>query len=160
MEWTFRAGFSRSKHVDANAAYEVISKLEAQGPVEAEAVVEAARPKRSPIHGAFEWDDTAAAHQHRLKQARDLVTHLVPVVEKDAPRPPVQFVHVRTGEAKGYVATSRAMSDPEFREQTLMSALAGLRSWWTRYSGLEQMVPLTRRVESLIKRIERDIEAL
>ncbi|MFN2592332.1 MAG: hypothetical protein ABR532_05805 [Candidatus Dormibacteria bacterium] len=38
-----------------------------------EAVVEAARPEESPIHGHFTWDDTAAAHERRLDQAASLV---------------------------------------------------------------------------------------
>lgn len=37
------------------------------------AVVEAARDESSPLHGAFCWDDTEAAHRYRLIQAQRLI---------------------------------------------------------------------------------------
>ena len=37
-------------------------------------VVEAARDAASPLHYHFEWDDSVAAEQHRLDQARRLIT--------------------------------------------------------------------------------------
>ena len=55
------------------------------------AVVDAARDEKSPLHGAFEWDDTEAAQKYRLLQAQSLIrsfkveierngqTHTVPV---------------------------------------------------------------------------------
>jgi hypothetical protein len=38
-------------------------------------VVLEATPKDSPIHDKFEWDNTAAAHEHRLSQARRLIRY-------------------------------------------------------------------------------------
>jgi len=36
-------------------------------------VIEAARPVGSPLHTRFTWDDTEAAHQYRLWQAREII---------------------------------------------------------------------------------------
>ena len=36
------------------------------------AVVDAARPAGSPLHGSFEWDDSVAAESYRIEQARKL----------------------------------------------------------------------------------------
>lgn len=36
-------------------------------------VVKDARSESSPLHSLFEWDNSKAAHQHRLYQARDLI---------------------------------------------------------------------------------------
>lgn len=38
-----------------------------------DAIVEAARPKNSPIHVHFTWDNAQAAHERRLDQAAALV---------------------------------------------------------------------------------------
>ena len=43
------------------------------GLLKPEDVVEAARPANSPLHTRFTWDDSAAAHQFRLEQARTLI---------------------------------------------------------------------------------------
>jgi hypothetical protein len=39
-------------------------------------VVEAAKPKNSPIHRYFEWDKDKAAYLYNLQQARRLITCL------------------------------------------------------------------------------------
>lgn len=46
----------------------------------AEAVVEAAKPVTSPLHARFTWDDTRAAREYRIMEARVLIRrfHVVP----------------------------------------------------------------------------------
>ena len=51
------------------------------GRLTAAAVVEAARDSAHPLHGFFDWDDTTAAHQHRLAQGRELIRSVRVVVE-------------------------------------------------------------------------------
>lgn len=55
-------------------------------------VVEAARPKDSPLHSEFEWNDKKAGHEHRLWQARQLIR--VTVIETTDPDKPDRYVHV------------------------------------------------------------------
>lgn len=38
-----------------------------------EAVVDAARPHDSPLHGRFEWDDSIAGEAYRRQQAHELI---------------------------------------------------------------------------------------
>lgn len=44
-----------------------------KGHITPEHVVEEASDERSPLHDLFEWDDAAAAHQHRLDLAREVI---------------------------------------------------------------------------------------
>lgn len=44
-----------------------------RGVIEVTAVVDAARDPESPLHSAFEWDDSIAAEAHRRTQARGLI---------------------------------------------------------------------------------------
>jgi hypothetical protein len=60
------------------------------GEVKASLLVEAARPKESPAHPAFEWRDGVAAEEYRLYQARHLIRR-VQVIHEDKP---AQLVHV------------------------------------------------------------------
>jgi hypothetical protein len=41
------------------------------GELTAAETLEAARDPNSPIHSCFQWDDSLAAEQYRLEQARD-----------------------------------------------------------------------------------------
>lgn len=43
------------------------------GRLRAADVVKRARDKKSPLHDAFEWDDSAAAQKYRLQQAEDMI---------------------------------------------------------------------------------------
>lgn len=42
-------------------------------------IVARARPRNSPIHGLFQWNDTKAADHYRLEQARSLVGAIMEV---------------------------------------------------------------------------------
>ena len=46
---------------------------DAHGRLTTDIVLEAATNAESPLHKVFEWDDTAAAHAHRVWQARKLI---------------------------------------------------------------------------------------
>ena len=60
----------------------VVGRLfEQNGEVTASALVEEARPKTSPIHSAFEWDNVKAGEQYRLWQARQWIRRVDVIVE-------------------------------------------------------------------------------
>lgn len=48
-----------------------------------QAVVDAARPKSSPLHNAFTWNDGEAARRYRLLQAQNLIRSFKITTERD-----------------------------------------------------------------------------
>ena len=60
------------------------------GSVKTEDLVERAKPKDSPAHRGFEWNDKKAGHEFRLIQARQWIRR-VTIIHEDRP---VQLVHV------------------------------------------------------------------
>jgi len=79
-------------------------------------VVDAARPKKAPLHPAFEWDNSVAAEQYRVHQARNLIRSVRIVVdESDAPTTPA-FVHV---EVNNYQPIEAVISRPDLFELAL-----------------------------------------
>lgn len=54
---------------------EVLDEIAAKegGVLRPEAVVEEAQSKDHPLHDRFDWNDTTAAHAHRVEQARSLI---------------------------------------------------------------------------------------
>ena len=66
------------------------------GAIKPNLVVEAARDPDSPLHGYFEWDDSVAAHQHRLAQAGELIRKLtITVTVEDRPARAVRYVSLQ-----------------------------------------------------------------
>ena len=62
------------------------------GAVKASTLVEAAKPKTSPAHAGFTWDDKKAAQQFRLEEARRWIR--VIVVKPAEDKQPERMVHV------------------------------------------------------------------
>ena len=56
---------------------------EQTGSVKPSALVEAARPKTSPAHRGFTWDDKKAAHLRRLDEARNWIRVIVVKASED-----------------------------------------------------------------------------
>lgn len=99
-----------------------------KGPKTPGAVVEKARSKKTELHRCFEWDDSAAAIQYRLEQARYVLRTISIVREVDVPGSDTpQKIVVRAYEnvntakdddkERAYVATETALAQPEFRAQ-------------------------------------------
>lgn len=112
-----------------------IGKDDPDGLVQPEAVIEAAEDESSPLHPYFEWDDSEAAHQYRLVQARKLIVRVgVTRVEQ-----PPEYVNVRTKRAdgttrRGYVPTERAVVDPDLFAQICEDARRGITGYRARLS--------------------------
>lgn len=70
---------------------EVAQKLyDERGSLSAPDLLDAARPKDSPAHKAFEWNDKKAGEEYRLTQARHWIRR-VRIIHEERP---VQLVHV------------------------------------------------------------------
>ena len=71
---------------------ELVALYETHGALNPEDVISAARNKNSALHDRFQWDDSAAAHQYRLEQARRLIRVAVTVIPSLSNNPVKQFV--------------------------------------------------------------------
>lgn len=113
------------KQGDATA---VGQALESIGPaITASSVVEKARSKKSVLHPYFEWDDTTAAEEYRLVQARELIRAVVIVVEnKKQPDSPITiraYEHVEREDGSSpktaYIPITQVLADEELRTQVI-----------------------------------------
>lgn len=119
-------------------------RLKNNGILLAESVVIEAEHEDSPLHPYFEWDDTEAAQQYRIAQARRLIATMV-VIIPNVKRPVMAYVSLmsdRQQEAGGYRAIVDVMSDPEMRASLLNEALETLRHWEHKYRQLELLLPI------------------
>lgn len=109
------------------------------GRLTAQIVVEQAIDEQSPLHPAFEWDDTKAAEEYRLEQARSLIRSVLIVSEGTAPEVRA-FVTVLQADDQylSYTHIVQAMENPILREQVLTRAKSELVNWEERYHHLEE----------------------
>jgi hypothetical protein len=114
-------------------------------------VVADARNPNSPLHPHFEWDDSLAAEQHRLSQARRLIRAVVAVYkEQDEPVTKTRaFIHVPAPETPHYRETRDALSAPDTRELVLKRALVELHGWKRRYADLIEFADLLEAIERI-----------
>jgi hypothetical protein len=118
-----------------------------------ETVVEAARPRSSILHPRFEWDNTRAAREFRLWQARQLISVCVQIIP-GVNEPVSVFCSLSTDRSRrggGYRTTVAVCSDAEMREQLLEDALQDLNAFQRKYAALRQLTS----VFAAIRRIRR-----
>lgn len=109
-----------------------------------EVVVEAASAEDSPLHDSFDWNDTEAAKNWRLQQARMLIRATVTyeAVSKDKLMPCRVFVSLTPDREKGgagYRLTSDVLSDAEHREQMLADAKDEMNRFRAKYRMLTEL---------------------
>jgi hypothetical protein len=126
---------------DHDAIKAELEEIKREGLIRPSDVVEHARNPDSALHACFEWDDSEAAHQFRLDQARKLLR--VYVVTEQANTDNVRaFVSLSTDrrqEGGGYRTFAEVMDDDQLREQLFEDALNQLRSVQQRYQNVQRL---------------------
>lgn len=143
------------------AKEEILSELahirEEHGTLRAEDVVEFARDETTALHGEFEWDDSEAAHQYRLDQARRIIrvnVQILPVGGRDIVVPVyVSLVQDRNQAGGGYRRLVDVMSDEELRAQLLQQAMKDFERVGLRYRALQELAPVFEALERVSRAI-------
>lgn len=117
------------------------------------AIVDDARDPASPFHRNFEWDDSVAAHEHRLEQAR-LLIRSVNIVIIGAGGHKVEtraFEFVTMGEGDGYTSIIDILSDKELYADLLERAKKELGHFIRRYDELAELNGVIRAARKLLR---------
>jgi hypothetical protein len=120
-------------------------------------VVEDARNPNSPLHSFFEWDDSAAAEQYRLKQARGLIRSVVAIytTPKEPARRAKAFIHIPEAGAEHYRSTPDALSTKKTRELVLQRAWREFQGWRQRYKDLKEFADLFAAADEVAKKLPK-----
>ena len=135
---------------------EALRKIAARdgGLLRPQAVVDAARDKDSPLHGAFCWDDTEAAQRYRIIQAQALIRSFRVTVNEcgkkyDAP----VFVGISTDRSGGaednpYRFAADVAKDVDLCAVAEHDALEQLRALRNRYEYLKRLGDIWAAIDS------------
>jgi len=115
-----RTGFPFPRK-DAQKVGEELELVKAKGVLNPQSVLERAKNKKSILHNLFEWDDTKAAEEYRIKQAMNIVSNIIEVTiikgEKVEER---AFFSVTVKKDENvYVSLTEAITTPSYRIQLL-----------------------------------------
>lgn len=136
--------------VDAQVVGDELERIRVHnnGRLESEDVVEASRPEDAPLHGAFIWDDAAAAEAYRVEQAKYLIRSVEIVIDKGDDRTPIRaFVSVKRDEDRSYTSTIHALSDADLRAQVVRQAWFELEAWRQRHAELLEFAKIFTAIE-------------
>lgn len=157
-EYCWAPGFTYK--ADPNAVGAEIERLleEHHQQLGAADVVGAARSPLSPMHSIFEWDDTEAAKEYRLEQARRLLRHISVTIITPKGGEVTTRLTVTTETAgnprkKHYTSTEYALSDPELRAEVLRTALMELTAFRRKYAELSELVHVFHAIDKTRKAI-------
>jgi hypothetical protein len=127
-----------------------------EGRLSAERVVAAAKKRSSPLHGCFNWDDTEAARQYRLDQARTLIRTIK--IEVRTEHTTVRTVaYVRDPElaprVQGYRALARVQRDADVSREVVAAEFVRAASHLKRARDLASVLATKQEIEDLLERL-------
>lgn len=126
------------------------------GILQPDTVVESARNPSSPLHSRFQWNNTEAAHQWRLEQAR----HLIRIVVKLIPNTEIEervWVSLKQDQQKeggGYRTLVSVLTDADMRAKLLEQAMDDMAYFQEKYSRLNELAS----VFSAYRKIQRKMK--
>lgn len=134
-------------------------RVEHKGELTPEDVLRDAENPNSPLHSHFEWDNTSAARQHRLNQARNLIRSVVAIyVSEDKPAQRVRaYVNIPEPGTPHYRSTQHAMSQATTRDMVLRRAWSELQAWRKRYRDLSEFSKLFAAVDDAAEQLPKTI---
>lgn len=145
----------------------------AKGGISAQDVVTVARPKDSPLHRYFIWDNEVAAELYREEQARMMLRSIEIRVEvKNGGETSEQYVRafhaIKLSESdpeasfdgdghveRRYIPLAVVQDTPRYLAQIIEQAEKQLKTWAERYRTYQSLGPFQEKFEPIIREIER-----
>ena len=138
--------------VKASVAGAEMERIEKKhGMVTPKILLDESRRKGAKLHSLFEWDDTIAAENYRLKQAQNIIHNLTIIVEgaQEKPLQVAAFVNVSTGVKGEYINVQNAFTYEETRQIVLDRALRELAEFQRKYKNLEELAHVFESINEL-----------
>lgn len=133
---------------DANIAAAMCQELENSGKgLSAQTLLEANVPEDAPLHNEFEWDDTTAANEYRLSQARHIIGSLVVVAENVEP---VKMYFNISRAKSDYTSITTIMQSTDTREKLFETAMKELKAFQRKYSSIEKFEKVFAAINELV----------
>lgn len=105
-------------------------------------IVDKARDSSTELHKCFEWNDSVAAEKYRLKQAQQVVAHLVIVRNNDNNEPEKTNIRMIVNDGQGnntYTPIRLVVRKQDEYERLLERAKEELRAFKKKYASISEL---------------------
>ena len=130
---------------------------EKHGKLTPDFVVEEAKNPDSVLHDLFEWDDGIAGHQHRISQARQIITSVRVVITTENKKVSTVY-YVRDPEAEpdeqGYVSIDKLKTNKDLARESIVLEFSRATSYLQRAKNHAEALGLEDEIEMLIDGVE------
>lgn len=119
-------------------------------------ILSEAENSASPLHDQFEWDDTVAAHAHRLEQARTIIRSVTIVTHTEHKAvSTVCYVRDPTLEhrTQGYLSMERVRSDADLAREVIVQEFARAAAALRRAREIAAALEMETEVTDLVERL-------
>lgn len=151
-KYSFRPGFRVKGKADI-VGRELERVRQKNGGLTANGVVAAARSRANYLHRYFTWDDTKAAEEWRLEQARTLIRSVVVQqmgVESDSLTNPVRVYAAIGGKRERYFPMADIVRDPIRMADLLEQAREELRWFREKYAALKELAAVMEAIGRVV----------
>lgn len=134
---------SLAKGIDADSAIAEIERIESIfGSLTAENVLTASQSPDSLLHSLFQWDDTKAAHNYRLQQARTILNNIeINIISDGESKVMSVFEIVNLGEGRVYKSIQNMNpNDVEYVKQLVKREINHLKLKLSTYNKFEETI--------------------
>lgn len=130
--------------------FELLAKTE--DGLTAETLLEANRPKGTPLHDDYEWDDDVAAESWRLHQSRHFLNSLTVCLFAEGADQPIQTraVHITT-ETHKYEPIALIIKQEDKYAKLLEKAKSDMFAFKQKYEILTELKPIFDVIDKLTK---------
>lgn len=120
-------------------------------------VVQEAKNPESILHNLFEWNDVEAGHQHRLFQARQIITSVRVIITTENKKISTVY-YVRDPEAdpmeQGYVSIDKLKSDKDLARESIVMEFSRATAYLQRARNHAEALGMQEDIEALIADVE------
>jgi len=121
-----------------------------------EAFINASRNKKAPTHSLFEWDDSVAAAEYRLVQARVIVSSLQVEVITTKGKPEHVRAYLTSSERGRYVPTLEASSEElSAAEEACVDEMRRFKQRWRALQLVRDVIAAIDATEARVSRKKR-----
>jgi hypothetical protein len=150
---------SKLSHAEKQAAMAALNEMAKRngGRITAEQLVNAARDDDSPLHDYFEWDDTTAAHQWRITQARALIGSAKLNITINSQKVSCPgYVRDPTVDKmeQGYIQTAKIRTDEDAARDVLIREFDRVKSTIIRARKLATVLGMLQEMDSLVDTLD------
>lgn len=142
--------------VEPEVAAEVMNGLAEKGTLNAETLVDVSKDENSPMHPEFDWDDTTAAHNWRLHQARNVINALVMIDDAEPEKEPVRvFLKIESVNQNQYESTQVLVRTQTGRDAMIEQAERELKAFRAKYEAILTWTNAISNIDSAIEQIKK-----